>query len=100
VERVALRGGHRVGRAHGAAHDHGVVAHRPAHEAQPAPGNGGRRALAHHDQLLAAVQLAPREVVVVVHQLALLAAEDRDDLACDPLAPRVRVAPARFMSAK
>src|SRR5207245_13273 len=54
--------------------------------------NRRRRALANGVELLGAVLLEPREVVMIVDQLDLAAAEQRHDLARDPLPTRVGVA--------
>ena len=55
------------------------------------PGNAGVAPLRTTTTVSSAVLLAPGEVVVVVHELLLAPAEDRHDLARDPLAPGVRV---------
>src|SRR6185295_14137955 len=90
VHRVALKClGWGAGRRR-AAHDDGVVPHRTADEPL-LPWKRRRRALAHHDDRLSAVLLAPGEVMVVVDELLLAAAEDRYDLARDPLAAGIRV---------
>ena len=77
-----------------ASHNHRVVAHRAADESL-LPGKRRRRALADDDDLprlvLDQLRLAPREVVMIVNELALVAADDLDDLARHPLAPRVRI---------
>src|SRR6266480_3311397 len=65
--------------------NHGVVTHRAADESLLA-GKGWRRALAHDVELLAAVLLDPREVVMVMHQLHFTPTEHRHNLAGDPLA--------------
>src|SRR5690348_6554344 len=70
--------------------DPGVVAHRAAHEPL-LPRKRGRRALADHDVLRPVMRLLPGKVVMVVHQLDLVAAQDLHDLACHPLPPRVGV---------
>jgi hypothetical protein len=93
-ERLALHlCGLRVG-GERALHDHRVVAHAPPDEPL-LPGEGGGRALADHEELLVVVRLPPREVVVVVHQLGLGAAEDPDHLARHPFAAGVGVAPCQ-----
>ncbi len=76
--------------ARDAAQDHGVVAHRAADEAALAR-EGRRRALAHHPQRAVAVALAPSVVVVVVHGVEHLAADDRTHALDHPLAARVGV---------
>src|SRR5690606_18121825 len=82
-------------RAGRAVPDPAAAAHGAADEAL-LPGERGRRALADDDELLPVVRLAPREVVMVVHELELAAAQDLHDLARDPLAARVRVAPRQL----
>jgi len=84
VEGPLLQGANiRVGRV-GALDNHGVVTHRAAHEPLLA-GEGRRRPLPHHVEPIPAVLFDPREVVVVVHEFHLTAAEQRDDLARHPL---------------
>ena len=73
-----------------ALHDHRIVAHRAADEALLS-GKRRRRALADDDERLAVVLLAPGEVVMVVHELQLAAAEQSHDLARHPLAAGVGV---------
>src|SRR3954466_10942251 len=77
-----------------AAHDHGVVSHGAADESLLA-GERGRCSLPNDDDFARLafyeLSLAPREVVMVVHELLLVAAQDFNDLASDPLAARVRI---------
>src|SRR5581483_11614001 len=70
--------------------DDGVVAHRAADEALLA-GTRGRAALAHHPVGPAEVLLPPREVVVVVHLVHRLGAEDLEHLVDHDVATGVRV---------
>src|SRR5438105_6124519 len=86
VERGALF----VAIAGSAGENHRVVAHRAAHEAL-LPREGRCRALAHDDVLLALVLFRPGEVVMIVDELPLPAAENGDDLTRDPLSAGVRV---------
>ncbi len=85
--RVQRLAGHR---ALGALQDHRVVAHRAADEAL-LTGTRRRAALAHHPVGAAEVSLLEREVVVVVHVVHGLRAEDVEHLRHDDVAAGVRV---------
>ncbi len=73
-----------------AGQDHRVVAHRSADKAALA-GKRRRRALAHHPQFTVAVRLPPRIVVVVVHGVDDLTADDLAHALDHPLAAGIGI---------
>src|SRR6516165_4002091 len=70
--------------------DHGIVSHRAADEAALA-GEGGRRTLTHDPKVPLTVALAPGKVVMVVHGVEDLPADDRAYLFDHPLAPGIGI---------
>src|SRR5205085_665225 len=75
--------------------DDRVVAHRSADKATLA-GKCRRCALAHHPQILAAMVLPPRIVVVVVNHVGDFAADDPAHALDHPLATGIGIAPGEL----